>query len=145
MSENKKGAKVKGYLKRIDNGKIFKFQFNPTTIDTNRNANYNEIKGCGSPYPVYQYTGGEGEDISFILEIFNDYSKCKEAINYLEGLMPSKNPKDKFKVPPIFYFSFGASFTEKCILTSFKKTHQQFDKDLRTTDLTINIELKVIK
>lgn len=142
---NKTGASVKGYFMRVDDKSTYKFQFNPTTLDTKRGAKYNNIQGCGSPYPVYQYSGGEGETITFTLEVFNDADKCKETINYLEGLMPSKNPTATFSKPPIFYFSFGNSFTEKCILTKLDKSHLLFDKNLTTTDLSIKIELEVIK
>lgn len=141
----KSGASVKGYFMRTDDKSTYKFQFNPNTLKTSRGANYNTIQGCGSPYPLYQYTGGEGEKITFTLEIFEDADKCKETINYLEGLMPSKNPTATFSKPPIFYFSFGNSFTEKCILTKLDKSHLLFNKDLATTDLSINIELEVIK
>lgn len=142
---SKTGAKTKGYFKRVDTGSILTFQFNPSTITTKRGVSYSEMQGCGSAYPTYQYTGGEGETISFNLDIIGDATKSQEAIRYLEGLMPPKSVTANFQVPPIFYFAFGNSFTEQCVLNGLSKSHEEFDQDLGTTSVTFSIELKVIK
>lgn len=142
----KKGAKTKGYFKNLSTGKLLKFMFNPNTIKTSRDANYNTYGGCGSPYPLYQYVGGKEEKISFTLYLHSkSASEIKKHIAFLDGLMPSKNPKSTFKVPPLVYFSFGSSFTEKCVLTGYDKSHTKFDSKLGTTELTINVTLEVVK
>lgn len=142
---SKRGASTKGYFKRTDTGEVFTFQFNPNTIKTSRGTNYNELSGCGSAYPNYQYVGGEGEEISFTLEIFSNWKCCTDAMKYMNGLMPPKDTQAIFTKPPVFYFSFGSSFTEKCILTKFDKSHEEFDSLLATTSMSIDIKLKVVK
>ena len=141
----KTGARTKGYFKRVDTGAILQFQFNPSSIKTKRDVNYSEIQGCGSAYPTYQYTGGGGETISFTLDIIGDVAQSQQAIAYLEGLMPSKSTTANFQVPPIFYFAFGSSFTEQCVLDGLSKSHEEFDQNLGTKSVSFSIELKVIK
>lgn len=142
---SKTGARTKGYFKRLDNGQLLQFQFNPNSIKSARGVKYSEMQGCGSAYPTYQYTGGEGETISFSLDIIGDVNKATESITFLEGLMPPKNPQANFQVPPIVYFAFGSSFTEKCVLNGLSKSHGDFDENLGTQSVTFDIELKVIK
>lgn len=141
----KLGAKTKGYFKRLDTGSILTFQLNPSTITTKRGVKYSEIQGCGSAYPSYQYTGGEGETISFTLDVIGSKTKSEESIKYMEGLMPSKSTQEIFKIPPLFYFAFGSSFTEVCVLEGLEKSHEEFDQELGTLSVSFKVGLKVIK
>lgn len=145
MLNKKTGAKTKGCFKKVEGGETFMFQFNPSTIKTKRGVNYSDFQGCGSAYPNYQYSGGKGETISFTLDIISNKDKVNESIKFMESLMPPKDTLAKFQKPPLFYFSFGSSFTEICVLMDLDKSHEEFDEELATTSVTYNIELGVIR
>lgn len=142
----KTGARTKGCFKNLNTGETLTFMFNPNAIKTSRKTNFNTYGGCGIPYPRHQYVGGEVETISFSLYLYDSAtSTIHKNITFMEGLMPSKNPSDGFKLPPVVYFAFGSSFTEKCVVTGLSKTHTNFDSALGTTEITFDIELEVVK
>lgn len=142
---SKRGARTKGYFRRTDTGSTLSFQFNPSSIKTSRKALFNDLAGCGSAYPTYQYIGGDGEEITFTLDYFNSTSECSRAVSFLEGLMPPKDTQAIFSPPPVFYFSFGSSFTEKCVLEKLDRSHEDFDSDLNTKGMSVNVTLKVVR
>lgn len=143
---NKKGASVKGCFKKTSGDKkVLNFQFNPNSIDTKRGVNYKDFQGCGSPYPKLQYTGADGEEISFALELFNDTKKVKETVDYIESLLPPKDVTAKFQVPPSFYFAFGEAFTEECVLLGKDIEYDDFDSKLAPRGAKIKIKLRVVK
>lgn len=140
-----KGARTKGYFKNMSTGEVKSFMFNPNTISTSRDVEFSTYQGCGCSYPKFQYTGGGEEEISFSLFLKGNHSELASHMKFINGLMPSKNPLDRFKVPPTVLFAFGEDFVEECLFTKLDKKHQEFDSNLGTTQLTYDIRLKVVR
>lgn len=141
---SKRGALKKGYLKNRITHEILNFKFNPSTVQRSRGVNYKNIAGGGSPHPFYEYTGGGEETLTFSLHIFEDKTSYSEYTKFFEGVMPPRDTRAKWEVPPTVYISFG-KIVERAILTNYSETHEHFDTELNTIQAVFDLTFKVVR
>ena len=126
---SKVGARIKGYIKNLDTGKIMKFQYNPETFEYSRGATYVELVAPGMSYPTTQYVHGNSR--SFPIELFL-YDKPSTGIinsqkSFFEALLPPESNSLSYTKPPEALFVY-ASFIKKCVVEEFNVKIEEYDR-----------------
>lgn len=125
---SKVGARIKGYIKNLDSGRLMKFQYNPETFEYARGATYAELVAPGMSYPDTQYVHGNSR--SFPIELFL-YDKPSTGVidkqkEFFEGLLPPETNTLDFTKPPTALFVYG-SFIKKCVVEEFNVKIEEYD------------------
>jgi hypothetical protein len=133
----------KGYILRKDNNSKLTFQYNPTTLDYGRTANYS-IKGSpGMNYPKAQYISGSEKAFSVELFLFGKNTKnntIPNDVNFILALFPGETNKKTFTKPPEFIYCQG-NFVKRCVATSYNIHIEEIDKNGKATNVTITLGL----
>lgn len=123
-------CKTRCHFVRNDNNERLACQFNPTTLQYTRSANYTDISAPGMSYPLTQYTGGNVRDFS--VEVFyydRPYSgKISRARQFFEGLLPPEYNTASFSKPPTFTFAYGY-FVKSCVLVQMEVVDEMLSED----------------
>ena len=127
---SKHGARVKGLVMNMDTKVPYVFQFNPTTLEYGRSAEYTEISAPGSSYPVAQFVKGNAREFEVELFLYDHiYSGTIDgAEKYFSKFLPDESNKNRYSKPPIMLFMYG-TFIRKCVLlemTLTKERHNDF-------------------
>lgn len=136
-------AKTKAYIKNLSSGITMNFLFNPAEWETEREVNYSEIKSPGASYPKFQFVNGGAKVITFDLFLYSNKGDCERSINFLESFLPSENSSHKYNKPPYLLFAWGI-FIKKCIMTGYKRKHDEFLQDLGYRKVVVSLTLKVV-
>ena len=142
---SKTGAKIKGYIKNLNTGKVMKFQYNPETFEYSRGATYSEIVAPGISYPTTQYVHGNSR--SFPIELFLYDKPCTGVINkqkaFIEKLLPPESNSGKYTKPPTLLFAYG-DFIKKCVVEEFSVKIEEYDKYGKPTMARFNLSLRQV-
>ena len=142
---SKTGAKIKGYIKNLDSGKVMKFQYNPETFEYSRGATYSEIVAPGISYPTTQYVHGNSR--SFPIELFLYDKPSTGVINkqkaFFEKLLPPESNSRKYTKPPTLLFAYG-DFIKECVLEEFGVKIEEYDKRGNPTMARFNLSLRQV-
>ena len=125
---SKVGARIKGYIKNLDTGRIMKFQYNPETFEYSRGATYAELVAPGMSYPDTQYVHGNSR--SFPIELFL-YDKPSTGViekqkEFIEALLPPESNISNYTKPPMALFAYG-NFIKKCVVEDFVVKIEEYD------------------
>lgn len=144
MSVNS-GAKLKGWIKNNDNGKIMPFQFNPTTLDYSRGASYSESSAPGMPYPITQFIKGESRSFTIPLFLYDDPYKgvIDEYIKFFEEALPPEVNSVSYTRPPELTICYGY-FIKKCVLENLSISILTFDSNQKPVMADISLQLKQV-
>ena len=138
-----KGAKTKGYIKNLYNGRITEFLYNPTEYSTSTNINYSVIEAPGMTYPKFQFISGGEKTITFTVFLYGVRGEPKKFINEINSFLPIGKSGIPFAKPPLMLFAFGA-YIKKCILVGFNEDYLEFNEDLSPKRVNIHLTLKVV-
>ena len=144
MSNFQGAAKTKGYLKNTKTGTVVNFIYNPTSFSDSTGVTFSELSAPGSSYPKYTYVNGQVRMIT--LDIYlHDHTgeKLDKFKNFLEDFLPISTGNNKFEKPPTLIFAFGP-YVKTCIMETLNREFTKFDRDLKPTEMTISLGLKVI-
>lgn len=139
------GAKTKGYIKNLKDGKTMKFQFNPENLHYSRGVTYADIIAPGMCYPATQFVHGNIR--TFTVELFM-YDKPYTGVindNMLfigKFLTPETNPKDYVK-PPEMLFCYGY-FIRRCVLEDLDILVEEMDESGRPTQARYTLTLRQV-
>lgn len=140
------GAKTKGYIKRIDTGQLYPFQFNPEQFQYSRSVSYQDIISPGCSYPRTQFVAGQSR--SFPVELFmydRPYSGLIYDSMFTLGdlLTPERNSKWAPTKPPDFIFCLGY-FIRRCVLESIDITIEQMDDSGQPIQARFNLQVRQV-
>lgn len=113
---------AKAWFARLIDGEIislFPFQYNPTTINRERNVGFALVSPPGSPLPTANFQSISGDAISFtmLLDATSDYREENEGVGAQKAELESYtqpeierfiNELGQFISPPEVLFGFGA-------------------------------------
>lgn len=123
-------AKTRCYIINNDTNKKMTFQFNPTSMPYSRSANYVDMTSPGRSYPKTQYTSGNAREFSF--EVFYYDKPCtgkiKEALKFLEELLPPEKNTASFTRPPSFTLAYGY-FVKNYVLKQLDVNDEWLDEN----------------
>ena len=144
--KKKSGAKIKGYIIDSRTQKIFKFQFNPQTMDYTRSANFAEVLSPGMQYPLTYFVNGGSK--TFDLELFEydrpTTGKINKDIEFLETLMPKmSNIQGYFTNPNSCIFAYGG-FIAKCVVTGMKVHIDEYAQSGEPYMAHITLSMRVV-
>ena len=125
---SKVGARVKGYLKELDSGRVMNFLFNPETFEYSRSATYVELVAPGMSYPTTQYVRGNSRSFSVELFLYDKPSTgiIEEQKSFIEGLLPPEENDNNYTRPPMVLFAYG-NFIRKCVVEEFSNLFEEYD------------------
>lgn len=138
-----KGARTKGYIKDLDTGTIKKFLYNPSSLVSERGAEYVELSAPGISYPSYQYVGGKVRVIQLDLMLYSNSTDIEDYIDFLKGFLPNEESGRYFERPPLMLFAFGDRI-DKCILESMQEEISLFQDNLTPRVALVRLSLKVV-
>lgn len=146
MLSRRVGAKTKGYIKRIDTGELYKFQFNPEQFRYSRTVAYDDIISPGCSYPRIQFVAGQSR--SFPVELFmydRPYTGLIYKSMYTLGdlLTPERNSKWAPDRPPDFIFCLGY-FVRRCVLEGIDINIEQMDEEGNPIQARFNLQVKQV-
>ena len=147
-----KGAKTKGYIKNTNTGRVFKFQYNPTSFSTGRSVKYTELDSPGTAYPMIQYVGGSSRD--FELKIFlnggrkegNDVGSKgypKWFHSQMIQFIPAEKSVANFTRPVELIVAYG-SFVKRCVVVGIDEEYVDFHEDLTPKTINLTMKFKVV-
>lgn len=143
----KVSAKTKGYIKRLDNGEILKFQFNPTELDYSRSVSYTDITAPGMHYPGTQFVRGNIRTFTTELFLYERPAKgtIKKSIGWIGNLLTqeSNNWGSSIYKPPDFLFCQGY-FIRRCVLESLDIKIELFDEDGEPVQARLTLGLRQV-
>lgn len=127
---SKHGARVKGLVMNMDTNVPYVFQFNPTTLEYGRSAEYVDISAPGSSYPVAQFVKGNAREFEVELFLYDHIyaGTIDSAEAYFSKFLPKEDNLNRYSKPPIMLFMYG-TFIRKCILVEMiltKERHNDF-------------------
>ncbi len=148
MQYNLTGKLQKGYI--AEAGNILRrmaFEYNPEEFSETLSAEYKEIQSPGMSYPTFSYVGGNSTPITFTLFI-NGRSPGKQdaekSIDFVKSFLPGSGNQDFLYSPPTpLLFCFGP-YMRRCLLKTMTVNRTMFDRDLKTIQATIDVELIII-
>jgi hypothetical protein len=133
----------KGYLKNLATGEKIPYLYNPETFNTKQSLKYATISSVAGNYPKIAYVGADWENLSVEIFVHDPEGKKSESyIKAIERLKPSKTGKN-FSPPPFVLFSYGP-YCVKVIVEDFDITRQEFTPDLKVTQASVNLSMKVV-
>jgi hypothetical protein len=118
------------------------FQYNPTTLDYGRTANYS-IKGSpGMNYPKSQYINGSETVFSVDLFLFGKgkTNTVPNDVNFIKALFPGETNKKTFTPPPEFIYCQG-NFVKRCVATSYNIHIEEIDSNGKAVNVTVTLGL----
>lgn len=135
-------AKTRCHFVRDDNNAVLNAQYNPTTLQHSRSANYASVDSPGISYPLTQYVGGNAREFSVELFFYDRpfSGKIHAAREYLEALLPPEHNTESFTKPPTFTFAYGY-FIKSCVLLQMEVVDEMLDEDGNeiVTRITLNM------
>lgn len=142
---SKVGARIKGYIKNLNTGRIMRFQYNPETFEYSRSATYVELVAPGMSYPTTQYVHGNSR--SFPIELFL-YDKPYTGVidrqkSFFEGLLPPEYNNINYTKPPMVLFVYG-SFIKRCVVEELNVKIEEYDSWGRPTMARFNLSLRQV-
>ena len=142
---SKVGARIKGYIKNLDTGRVMKFQYNPEEFEHSRSATYVDIVAPGMSYPDTQYVHGNAR--SFSVELFLYDKPSTDSINryksFYEGLLPPETNRSGYTKPPMLLFSY-CDFIKKCVLEEFRVKIEEYDSWGKPTMARFTLTLRQV-
>lgn len=141
----KRGAKVKGYIKNLDTGKIKTFQYNPENFEYSRGATYSEIVAPGMSYPDTQYVRGNSRSFSVELFFFDkpNTGVINEYKEFIEEFLPPESNTTDFEAPPEMLFGY-ASFIRRCVLEDLTVKIEEYDVEGNPTMARLTLQLRQV-
>lgn len=144
-SKTKSKASTKFYLINETTQDKLVAQFNPTVVNRGRNASFSDIKSPGMSYPLTQYTGGGATEFSVSLFYYDKphTGTIKDAIKFIDGLLPPHNNSNSFTKPPVVKVCQGY-FSRKCVLKSYDISDEEQDKSGNPVVATIKLTFRQV-
>lgn len=145
MHKYASGAKTKGYLKNTDDNKIKYFYFNPTELEWERSATYQEIASPGLSYPLFNYVRGNSIPFSISLKVIDKphTGAIAEWEEFLSNFLPPTINNGSYKKPKEVIVVMG-DFLRECILESLNTKYEDFNEDLLPTECTFTLNLRQV-
>lgn len=144
---NMSGAQTHGYIKNIDTGAIWQFQFNPENLEYSRGATYVANKGPGQAYPIVQFVSGNLREFTVELYLCDRHIEpsgyIKNAINFIGAFLPPEQNVEEWKRPPQMLFFYGY-FVRKCVLSDLNINITEMDRDGTPTEAKFTLTLQQI-
>ena len=145
MHKYSSGAKTKGYLKNNNTGERLAFFYNPSELEWNRSATYQEISSPGLSYPMFNYVRGNSTQFSVPLKVIDNpstglVSKWEEFLN---RLLPPDTNNSTYSKPDELTIVMG-NFIKECYLESLNTKYEQWDSDLIPTECTFTLTLRQV-
>lgn len=145
---------LRGYIIRDDTNEVIPFQFNPESWTRTHKGVFTSVDAPGSPYPDINYIRQDKRNIPVTIEFDSNVDTqnynnktLDTIISNIENLtQPSskytimQRGSKKFVSPPTCRFVFGDKVI-KCKVAEVKVTHKKYDKNLKTTACSINLDL----
>ena len=145
MHKYTSGAKTKGYLKNEKTSEKKDFFFNPTELEWERSATYQEIASPGLSYPLFSYVRGNSIPFSISLKVVDKpYSEeISKWEKYLSAFLPPTVNNGSYKKPDELIVVMG-DFLRECILESLVTKYEDFNEDLLPTECTFTLNLRQV-
>lgn len=145
MHKYNAGAKTKGYLKNSNTGDKKFFYFNPTELEFERGATYQEISSPGLSYPLFNYVKGNSTAFSLPLKVLDKSSEglIKEWEDFFAKLLPPTVNSSTYTKPDEVTVVMG-SFIRECVVESLNTKYEEFDSDLNPTECTFTLSLRQV-
>lgn len=145
MHKYNSGAKTKGYLKNNNTGEKKFFFYNPTEIEYERSATYQEISSPGLSYPLFTYVRGNSVSFSLPLKVLDKSSEglIREWEEFLSKFLPPTVNEGTYRKPDEVTVVMG-SFIRECVVESLNTKYEEFDSDLIPTECTFSLSLRQV-
>lgn len=139
------GARTKGYIKNNNTGEKKFFFFNPTEIEFERGATYQEISSPGLSYPLFTYVRGNSISFSLPLKVIDKSSEglIKDWEEFLDKFLPPTTNSSSYKKPDEATIVMG-SFIRECLIESLNTKYEEFDSNLIPTECTFTLSLRQV-
>lgn len=132
---------TKGYIVRSDTSERLTFQFNPSTFDYGRSANYAITSAPGMNYPLASFISGAENAFTVDLFFFSKDPNDKviaDSVNFLKKLFPGETNTQVFSKPPEFIFCMG-TFIKRCVGTSYKVHIEDWSNTGKPTNVVVTV------
>lgn len=145
MHKYSSGAKTKGYLKNNNTGEKLVFYFNPSELEWERSATYQEISSPGLSYPLFNYVRGNSTSFSLPLKVIDNPSTglIKKWEDFLSKLLPPTSNGSTYNKPDDVTVVMGG-FIKECLLESLTTKYELWDESLTPTECTFTLSLRQV-
>lgn len=145
MHKYSSGAKTKGYLKNNNTGEKLMFYFNPTELEWDRGATYQEISSPGLSYPLFNYVRGNSIPLNVPLKVIDNPSTglINKWEKFLAKLLPPTTNSSTYRKPDEVTFVMG-NFIRECVLENLNTKYEDWNENLVPTECTFTLSLRQV-
>lgn len=133
----------KGYMIREDTGERLEFQYNPTFLDDEKTAEYENTNVPGANFPHSEFAGGGDWKFKFSLRFIANGMKydTSKAVVWLRQLPYAVKHPDGTVAPPKVLLAIGGLII-RCKVTKVTVHYLRWAPTLRPIDLQVDLEMK---
>lgn len=139
------GAKTKGYIKNNNTGEKLMFFFNPTELEWDRSATYQEISSPGLNYPLFNYVRGNSTSFPVPLKVIDNPSTglISKWEDFFAKLLPPTANSSTYNKPDDITIVMG-SFIKECIVENLNTKYERWNENLIPIEATFTLTLRQV-